>query len=153
MKDAYKKINVLIVDDDMIMRGMIHQMLEKIGFHYNNIDYATGGQQALHQLNQASETSTPYDIVLLDWHMPYMSGLEVLEKCRQKSFFDKTAFMMVTAEKRQENVIKAVEMGAMSYLLKPISGQALEKNIKKAIRWLGDRSSDIIDTSNIKIPL
>ncbi|GEM_PF-779566 len=138
--DIYKKLRVLVVDDHMLMRNMISQNLRSIGV--TGVDSASGGEDAWQALKTAAEVHRPYHIVFLDWHMPGMEGLAVLQKCRQEKRFDKTAIVMLTAEQEQKNILEAIESGATSYIVKPVSREVLGQNLQKVLKWLNKKDPD-----------
>lgn len=140
MQELYENLRVLIVDDNLMMRSMINQGLQSSGIGHT--DMATNGEEAFTKIEKAHVKSEPYHVVFLDWHMPIMEGYDVLKKCRADERFKKTAFVMLTAEQEEENVIKAIEAGATSYLVKPIALNALRKNLDKVIKWLEKNGVD-----------
>lgn len=134
MDDKYKNLRILVVDDHMMMRTLIRQHLEGMGF--TTIDTANDGSEALEKLRTSQDVGNPYNLVFLDWHMPDVEGFDVLKECREKPDWNKTAFVMLTAEQEEKNVLKAVQAGATSYLVKPVAKEALEKNLQKVFAWL-----------------
>ena len=82
-------LSVLVVDDHMMMRTMISQHLRDLGF--NSIETANTGVEALEKMEAAWSAKKPFNIVLLDWHMPDIEGIEVLEECREDKKYDSTA--------------------------------------------------------------
>jgi len=138
--EIYKKLRVLVVDDHMLMRNMISQNLRSIGV--SNVESASGGEDAWTEIKGAQEVGRPYHIVFLDWHMPGMEGVKVLQNCRQEKRFDKMALIMLTAEQEQKNILEAIEKGATSYIVKPVSREVLEQNLQKIIKWLMKKDPD-----------
>ena len=100
------------------------------------------GAKALKMLRQAAIEGDPYQVALLDWHMPEVEGIEVLQTCRQNKRYDKMAIIMLTAEQEERNVLRAIEAGATSYLVKPVALDAMEKNINKTVKWLEEKGLD-----------
>lgn len=135
-----KKLKILVVDDHMMMRNLIVQALRAIGVE--NIDYAQTGDAAVKNIMGAANNFDPYHIVFLDWHMPGMYGIDVLKACRQEKRLDKTAFIMLTAEQEEKNIISAIEAGATSYLIKPVSRDSIEKNLTKVFAWIEKMNPD-----------
>lgn len=142
MDPLYTTLKVLVVDDHMMMRTMVRQNLESIGF--SDVQTANDGQEALEKIEHALFVKNPYSIVFLDWHMPVMEGVEVLKVCRSKPEFNKTAFIMLTAEQEEKNVLKAIQAGATSYLIKPVAKDALEKNLSQVLKWLEQQGFDFV---------
>ncbi len=114
---------VLIVDDFSIMRGIIRRMLLK-EFGTNNIFEAEDGITAWQILS-----SEKIDLVLCDWNMPNMTGLDLLEKVRAHKDFSKVPFIMITAEGKKENVIEATKKGVSGYIIKPFTAKDLRKKL------------------------
>ncbi len=134
MDSKFNALKILVVDDHMMMRTMIRQHLEAIGF--KDVQTANDGKEALEKIEHAHFVNAPFNIVFLDWHMPVMEGLDVLKACRAKPEFNKTAFIMLTAEQEERNVLKAIQAGSTSYLVKPVAKDALEKNLQQVFKWL-----------------
>lgn len=127
-------LRVLVVDDHLLMRSIITQNLRNLGFE--DIEMATNGQDALRILREAVQAGTPYNILFLDWHMPVEDGISVLKTCRADRSMDKMAIIMLTAEQEKKNVLQAIENGATSYIIKPVSMESLEKNMRNVLLWL-----------------
>ncbi len=135
----YQSLKILVVDDHMMMRTMVKQHLQSLGF--NDVETANDGQEALDELHHAHSIGNPFNVVFLDWHMPNVEGYDVLKACRSKNEFNHTAFIMLTAEQEEKNVLKAIQAGSTSYLVKPVSKEAIEKNMKKIFEWLKKKTS------------
>jgi two-component system chemotaxis response regulator CheY len=109
-KLAQKKI--LIVDDQGSIRSVYKLVLQDMGF--SNIDSATDGIDALGYLK-----THPYDLVICDWNMPKMSGVEVLQILRDYDATETLPFMMVTSASELDKVREALGEGVSDYLIKP----------------------------------
>lgn len=120
------KMNVLIVDDFATMRRILKNILRQIGFA--NISEAEDGKSALKELKK-----TKYDLVLCDWNMPGMSGLEVLKTVRADEELKGLAFIMVTAEAQKENILEAVKSGVSNYVVKPFTAETMSEKLKKVL--------------------
>lgn len=130
--DLSKK-RALVVDDNMMMTTMSKDMLEKIGFGV--VDVARSGSEGLARVQEAKEEGGVYDVVFLDWHMPDMSGFEVLRQCREDTGLHKMAIVMVTAENQKRSISEAMKTGATAYTVKPASRADLEIAIDTVIKW------------------
>ncbi len=119
-------MNVLIVDDYKTMLRIIKNLLKQLGF--NNVDEALDGSQAL-QTFQTKE----YGLVISDWNMEPMSGLELLKQVRGGSRNANVPFIMVTAESKTENVIAAKQAGVSNYIVKPFNAETLKQKISSVI--------------------
>ncbi len=124
-----KNMRVLIVDDYKTMLRIIRNLLRQLGF--NNIDEASDGSQALQQLR----TGTVYGLVISDWNMEPMTGLQLLREVRADAKLKSMPFIMVTAESKSENVIAAKEAGVSNYIVKPFNAETLKA---KMVSVLGE---------------
>ena len=115
-------IDVLVVDDYKTMVRIIVNLLREIGFR--NIDDAADGSSALSLMARKQ-----YGLVISDWNMEPMSGLQLLKEVRANPSFKKTPFIMVTAEVKLENVIAAKNAGVDNYIVKPFSADTLRQKI------------------------
>jgi two-component system chemotaxis response regulator CheY len=114
-----KNMNILIVDDYKTMLRIIRNLLRQLGFA--NIDEATDGSMALQMLRGGN-----YGLVISDWNMEPMTGLQLLREVRADPKLKGTPFIMVTAESKTENVIAAKEAGVSNYIVKPFNAETLQ---------------------------
>lgn len=114
--------NILIVDDYKTMLRIIRNLLTQLGF--NNVDEATNGSMALLKLKEKK-----FDLVISDWNMEPMTGLELLRNIRSDGNLSSIPFIMVTAESKSENVIAAKEAGVNNYIVKPFNAQTLKAKL------------------------
>lgn len=121
-----KSIKILVVDDFATMRKVIRNLLKQVG--YENIVEAEDGVLALRTLK-----SQKIDLVISDWNMPNMTGLDLLKAVRADEDLKTTAFLMVTAEALQDNVIAAVKAGVNNYIVKPFTAEVLNEKITKIL--------------------
>ncbi len=119
-----KDIKVLIVDDMATMRRIIKSLLEQLGF--KNIDEAEDGAIALEKLKKGN-----YDLVITDWNMPNMTGLELVQEIRKDPQLKEIPVLMVTAEAKKENVIAAIKAGVNNYIVKPFTAETLKEKLEK----------------------
>ena len=115
--------SLLVVDDLSQMRDMLRVMLKKNG--YVNLSMAEGGKHALMHIAQK-----PIDLVITDWNMPNMSGIELLKHIKGDPKLYKIPVLMISDERTSEKVLYAVEEGADGFMVKPFSENDLIKNIK-----------------------
>jgi len=118
--------HVLVVDDYNTMRRIVSNLLGQIGFH--NIDEAEDGSSALRKLRQRS-----FGLVISDWNMKPMTGLELLKEVRADATLKATPFIMITAESKTENVVAAKEAGVNNYIVKPFNADTLKKKIEAVL--------------------
>jgi two-component system chemotaxis response regulator CheY len=118
-----KKFKILIADDSKIVRSMVIASLEKLDIF--TIDEAVDGKEASEKLNVL-----PYNIVLMDWNMPEMSGGEVVDEVRTGSGPNKeTPVIMITGESSKKRVLEIARMGVSGYVVKPFETDDLAKKI------------------------
>jgi two-component system chemotaxis response regulator CheY len=121
-----KHIRIMVVDDFATMRKVIRNLLKQVG--YENIVEAEDGVVALKTLK-----SKKIDLVISDWNMPNMTGIELLKAVRADEELSATPFLMVTAEALQDNVIAAVKAGVNNYIVKPFTAEVLNEKITKIL--------------------
>ncbi|MEQ8345263.1 MAG: chemotaxis response regulator CheY [Sneathiellaceae bacterium] len=117
-----KDMRVLIVDDYKTMLRIISNLLKQIGF--SNVDEASDGATALQMLREAD-----YGLVISDWNMEPMTGLQLLKEVRADESLKATPFIMVTAESKTENVVAAKQAGVNNYIVKPFNAETLKKKL------------------------
>jgi len=120
-------IKILIVDDFATMRRILKNILKQLGF--KNLLEADDGTTALDALEK-----NDIDLVISDWNMPKMTGLELLKSVRASKKYAKTPFLMVTAEAQKQNVIEAVQAGVSNYVVKPFTAEAISDKLKKILK-------------------
>jgi two-component system chemotaxis response regulator CheY len=118
-----KDMTILIVDDHQNMRRTITDILRNVGFR--NFISAENGQDAVAAIMQQ-----PVDMVILDWNMPVMSGLETLEWIRSEPEYKHLPVLMVTAEADVLKVTEAIKAGVTNYIVKPFTPITLFKKFK-----------------------
>jgi two-component system chemotaxis response regulator CheY len=120
-------MNVLIVDDYKTMLRIIGNLLRQIGFR--NIDEATDGTMALNSMKNKR-----YGLVISDWNMEPMTGLDLLKQVRAKGDDNANVpFIMVTAESKTENVVAAKKAGVNNYIVKPFNADTLKQKITSVL--------------------
>jgi two-component system chemotaxis response regulator CheY len=118
---------VLVVDDSRIMRNIVKNYFSEQNIPCQYLE-AENGSEALEHL-----TMNHVDLVLLDWNMPKLSGLDFLKKVRAMNKYIKLPIIMVTSEAARYNVNEALKMGATDYIIKPINGKLFAEKIVKII--------------------
>lgn len=121
-----KRMRILVVDDFQTMRRIIINLLRQLGF--TNVVEAQDGQLALEKVKDDS-----IDLVISDWNMPNMTGLDFLKALRASEEYKDLPFIMVTAEGKKENVIAAVQSGVNNYIVKPFNAATLKEKLSKVI--------------------
>lgn len=115
----------MVVDDSSVMRKVLTGALLRVSIE--EVDEACDGQEAVDLINAGNS----YDIVLMDWNMPNMSGIDAVRAIR--GLGNTVPIIMVTTEAEKERVIEAVKSGANSYIIKPFSPQAIVSKLQEVI--------------------
>jgi|APSaa5957512622_1039677.scaffolds.fasta_scaffold21132_2 peptidylprolyl isomerase len=119
-------MKVMLVEDSTPLRGIIKQMLFKLG--YEDVAEAGDGQEAWERLSKEK-----FELLLTDWNMPRMSGLELLQKVRQAPELKGLPVVMLTTRNNKQDIISAVKAGVNNYVTKPCKPSQLKEKIDKAI--------------------
>jgi len=122
MTTLNKNMRILIVDDYSTMLRILRNLLRQIDFM--NVEEATDGEQAMLKLAAQS-----HDLIISDWNMKPMTGLDLLRKVRGDMRFKHIPFIMVTAESKTENVVAAKQAGVSNYIVKPFNSETLKGKI------------------------
>jgi two-component system chemotaxis response regulator CheY len=128
-------LNVLVVDDYRTMRKIMRSLLQQIGF--SRIGEAADGCSALSKLREAQ-----FDLVISDWNMDPMTGLELLKEVRSDIKLSKLPFIMVTAETKIDNVAAAKAAGVSNYIVKPFTAAVLKQKIETLLGPLDSGGSE-----------
>lgn len=124
-------VSVLVVDDAPFIRDLIKKALRSY-FPGLQIEEAVNGSKARQLLSRTS-----FDLVLCDWEMPELSGLELLQWFRTQPGQEKTPFIMVTSRGDRDNVVQAIQAGVSDYVGKPFSNEQLISKVSKALQRSG----------------
>ena len=116
---------ILVVDDSKIMRNIVKSHFAELKIPCQFIE-ATDGAEAFDKLK-----TNPVNLVLLDWNMPKLLGIEFLRKVRAIDSYKKLPIIMVTSEAARFNVIEALKEGATDYIIKPINSKAFIEKLAK----------------------
>jgi two-component system phosphate regulon response regulator PhoB len=125
------KPTILVVEDEAALLALLRYNLERQGF---NVEEATDGQEALLRIAEAKP-----DLVLLDWMLPAMSGIEVCRQIRRRPATRDLPVIMVTARTEDQDAVRALDTGADDYIAKPFAVEALMARIRALLR----RSSNV----------
>lgn len=121
-----EKLKVMVVDDMSVSRGLLFQALEEIGM--KNILSSKSGEEALEAL-----TRSPAHLVISDYNMPGMSGLDLLEKLRRNSVTAKMGFMLVTGTPTPEVLERGRKLGLNNLVRKPFTSDSLKASIEAVV--------------------
>ncbi|UVJ43966.1 response regulator [Pseudomonas sp. LS1212] len=129
------KVSVLVVDDAPFIRDLVKKCLRN-AFPGVVIEDAVNGRKAQGLLMREA-----FDLVLCDWEMPEMSGLELLSWCREQDNLKAMPFIMVTSRGDKENVVQAIQAGVSDFIGKPFTNEQLLTKVKKALSKVGKLDS------------
>jgi two-component system, OmpR family, phosphate regulon response regulator PhoB len=129
MSDALSRPKVLVVEDEAALATMLRYNLEKQGYR---VDEAADGQEALTRISE-----TPPDLVLLDWMLPVMSGIEVCRQIRRRPDTRDLPVIMVTARTDDQDAVRGLNTGADDYITKPFNMEALLARVRALLRRAG----------------
>jgi two-component system, chemotaxis family, chemotaxis protein CheY len=119
------KMHALVVDDARAMRSILRKVLEGIGLEVTTVASGAEGLETLMQID-------PPDVMLIDWNMPEMNGLELLQAVRANSDYDAIRIMTCTTETDVKYVTQAIQAGANEYIMKPFTEDVLREKLRLA---------------------
>ena len=125
------KVSGLVVDDASFIRDLVKKCLRNY-FPGIKLEDAVNGKKA-----QTIRMRESFDLVLCDWEMPEMSGLELLTWCREQPHLKAMPFVMVTSRGDKENVVQAIQAGVSGYVSKPFTNEQLLNKVKQALHKVG----------------
>jgi two-component system chemotaxis response regulator CheY len=121
-----KNMKILVVDDFSTMRRIVRNLLVELGFSNPLIQEADDGNNALIMLR-----SQPFDLVVTDWNMPNMTGIDLLRAIRAEASLKGLPVLMVTAENNRDQIIAAAQAGVNGYIVKPFNAVTLKEKLSK----------------------
>ncbi len=119
---------ILVVDDMPTIRELVKSQLRTLGF--KNIIEAGDGDEALQILVNGQSNGTPIHLVISDWNMPKMKGLDLLKQVRAMTSWENLPFILLTSESDRAQVTEAVLSGVSQYIVKPFSPKTFEEKLK-----------------------
>lgn len=119
---------VLVVDDFKTMRKLVMSALAGLGL--TKVVEAEDGADAVPLVESAAQTGDPFGLIVSDWNMPRMQGIDLLRAVRANPATAKTPFLMVTAEADQKNIVEALTVGVSNYIVKPFSPATFAEKIQ-----------------------
>jgi len=121
-----KNMKILVVDDFSTMRRIVRNLLVELGFSNPLIQEADDGESAIAMLR-----SLPFDLVVTDWNMPNMTGIDLLRAIRAEGALKGLPVLMVTAENNRDQIIAAAQAGVNGYIVKPFTAITLKEKLTK----------------------
>ncbi|WP_320034918.1 response regulator [Campylobacterota bacterium DY0563] len=122
-------MKILIVDDSSTMRRIIGNVVMQLGYAKDDFDEAEDGVKAWKLLGESQ-----YDIILTDWNMPNMNGLELVKKVRSEGNHQKVPIIMITTEGGKNEVITALKAGVNNYIVKPFNAEVLKEKLDGVLK-------------------
>jgi two-component system, chemotaxis family, chemotaxis protein CheY len=122
-------VKVLIVDDSRIIRNVLKNILAERKITEESMVEAPDGKEALRILLEQ-----PVDLLLVDWNMPNLNGLELIKTLRAQEKFKALPIVMITSEAARYNVVEAVKAGVSDYIVKPVTGRAVLEKVDKYLK-------------------
>lgn len=119
---------ILIVDDMMMMRAVVQRSLNEMGF--TEITQAENGESAWDKITFALNANAPFQLIICDIIMPGISGIELLIKVRATPSLKGVPFVMLTAEGEKAQILKAIQAGVSSYIVKPFTTEILKEKLQ-----------------------
>lgn len=120
----------LVVDDFSTMRRIVKNLLHDLG--YANVTEADDGKTALPMLQEGQ-----YEFLITDWNMPGMPGIDLLQAVRSDAKLAKLPVLMLTAEAKREQIVRAAQAGVNGYVIKPFTAVTLKEKLDKIFESLG----------------
>jgi len=117
---------VVLVEDDEMSAELLRFLVQRQGYRF---DHVADGQQALNLLD-----GVPPDALILDWLLPYVDGMAVLEAVRSSDTWSSVPVLVLTGKSREEDIVKALDAGANDFIAKPFQPGELTARLKRLIR-------------------
>ena len=122
-----RALKILVVDDHALTRAMVQSILKSAGF--GEIIHADNGEMAIKRISEQH-----IDLVVCDWNMPNVSGIDVLRFIRKNEAYKTIPFIMLTAEAYRRNVKEALEAGVTDYVVKPFTPDVLLEKVEGVVK-------------------
>lgn len=117
----------MVVDDSRAIRMILSKTLGSLGFE---VSQASNGREALQRMVDVHDADTPLSVVLVDWNMPEMNGLEFVQSVRANPEYQEVKLMMVTTETQIEQMTRALDAGANEYVMKPFTEEVISDKLR-----------------------
>jgi two-component system chemotaxis response regulator CheY len=123
------KMNILVVDDTSMMRAMHHKHLIAMGILEKNIRQAENGELAIAVIKELISEKRKIDLIICDWDMPVLTGIDFLKKIKAVSSLKDVKFLMVTARGEKKDLLRAIQSGVSGYIIKPFKVDAYVERV------------------------
>lgn len=121
---------ILIVDDMPVIRDLVRKNLKEMGF--KNITEADSGEDAYLLIRDRFTAGNPFELVISDWNMPGMKGIDLLKRVRATPEFSQLPFVLLTSESERDIVTEAILSGVSQYIVKPFTKVTLQEKLSSA---------------------
>lgn len=122
---------IIVIDDSSTMRSLIINTLKYLG--YKNLESIKDGKEALEFFKKFPKAKK-INLIICDWKMPIVSGLDVLNTIRKDMVFKTVPFIMLTSVKNKNNVLEAINQGVSDYIVKPFTQESLQISINRVLK-------------------
>ena len=132
---ADENMNILVVDDMLAFRKIVRSQLAALGL--KNVTEKEDGDDAWSALENAINEGNPFSLIICDWNMPRLPGIDLLERIRSDERTKELPFIMLTAEGEVQNVMRAIKLGVKEYIVKPFNGDQLQAKLSTVLKTAG----------------
>lgn len=132
---------ILVVDDMAMFRKMVRQSLNDLGFK-NHVE-ATDGAMAWTAIELAHKQNAPFGLIISDWSMPNMKGIDLLKKVRSQPWGAIFPFILLTGEAEKACIVEAIQNNVTQYMIKPFSPDALKQKLQAAYNKVKADSTNV----------
>lgn len=124
-----RTMRVLVVDDDAEIAGLVRDILRE-RFQIATVTVCLNGKMAAWEIDRAVQTGRPFHLVISDWNMPNMTGIELLRTVRNQPATARLPFVLLTACSEKNHVLDAAALGVTAYVTKPLSEDILVRKVR-----------------------
>lgn len=132
-----KQTRIIFVDDMSMFRTMVKNALRELGF--TNFVEADDGEQAWTLIAEARTKNQPFELIISDWTMPKMKGIDLLKKVRAEPWGKGFPFLMLTGETEKQMILEAIENKVSQYIIKPFTVNQLKEKLEAThVKWVAE---------------
>jgi two-component system chemotaxis response regulator CheY len=132
-----KEIRILFADDMAMFRAMVKNSLTTLG--YRNYVETQDGEEAWLKIQEAIRENKPFDLIISDWMMPKLKGIDLLKQVRAESWGKALPFIMLTGEAEKQNIMEAIENRVSQYIIKPFTVDQLKGKLEQTYtKWCAE---------------
>jgi two-component system chemotaxis response regulator CheY len=132
-----KEIRILFIDDMVMFRTMVKNALTALA--YRNYVEAQDGDEAWQKIQEGLRNKTPFDLIISDWTMPKLKGIDLLKQVRSEPWGKSLPFIMLTGESEKQLIMEAIENRVSQYIIKPFTVDQLKAKMEQAYaKWAAE---------------